>query len=334
MCICGRTKNEHNKSRGRCSFRGVRSDVWIDDIRLSGTRGRVSTAIEVVEARAKYCGATFKKPMQPLHCYDFIGVRFDCNKHTVAVARKTLAKLPRHIDKEMSAADIEALVSRLIWCDGVLRIPLACHYFALKWSTRLCNALNRGTKAFHQRIVIPDSTLTELIRWKAAAMGSRRISARQQQQQQQQRKRSKFSADSPDTDFDATLYVDASLKGCGAVFTDGDCHHSVAGEAWSESMPDADKLQSGDISRLEARATAFGVEKFSANILNTRRLLIRIDNTSVVAAMRSMSGHAKADSLNQELAETLRWLWDSNVDYVVRYVKSAENIADSASRNF
>jgi hypothetical protein len=198
------------------AIKGILADAWVDDIRVAGDTERVERAVRLINDRATECGATFKAPLHASSAYDFIGVHFDHDKHNVSVAEKTRAKLPLKIAESLTAGEIERLVSRLIWCAGVVRIPLATHYFVIKWAARVCNKLNRGLKDVDDVVQLPPSVRTGLIRWKAESL-QQRVLKRQERAQRH-----------------ATLFTDASLRGCGAVFIDENDQVFVAGRAWTD----------------------------------------------------------------------------------------------------
>ncbi|PCI42408.1 MAG: hypothetical protein COB46_00010 [Rhodospirillaceae bacterium] len=132
-------------------------------------------------------------------------------------------------------------------------------------------------------------------------------------------------------------HCDASLHGFGSWFQDAVGRCFIAGGRWSDDealFKQASELTSGDISRLEARGVHKGCHAFEAKIRQHSKLHLHIDNTSVTAAVGSKSGHAKADSLNEELADVLKWLWSLDIEVVVSYVRSEDNKADAASRGF
>jgi hypothetical protein len=163
---CTHAVKHHNDQNWR-----THNDVWIDGFRIAGTRADVDDALARSLRIATTINATFKTPPSISTDYDFIGVRF---KHaptggSVRVADKTIKKLPQTIRHAESATSLESLVARLIFAAGVLRIPLAQHYFALKWVNRKVNQLNRGVLQPDEIIAIPHAARRSLAAWLSQA---------------------------------------------------------------------------------------------------------------------------------------------------------------------
>jgi hypothetical protein len=308
------------------AIRGVTSAAWVDDFQIVGARDRVANAARLIQARIDDAGGTLKAPLELRTKYVFIGVEFDHTTESVAVAQKTLAKLPKHIPERMALRDVEALVSRLNWCDAVLHVPLSKHQFAFKWAVRQCNAMNRGRKRPEEVVPVPNTIRTELIQWRRQAEQSQRITRRIDAHL---RLRGRAAATMSEDDFAVVLYTDASLQGAGAVFEDRRTfRRAVIGKPWSDGV----NYQSGDMGFLEGKAVEFAVDTFWDELAAARNVLIYVDNTSVHAALQSTSGNTKANSLHRALAPTLERMWQQGIAYVARYIHTSENIADAPSR--
>jgi hypothetical protein len=279
--------------------------VWVDGVRFAGTREHVLKCVQAADASAEAVGATWKATPAPERHYEFIGVQFNHEAHTVVTAAKTLKKIS--VRPHMTALDIEQLVGRLIFASGVSRIPLADFYFALKWAKRLSNKLNRGLLKPSATINLPAGTASQLRRWSAAVRVPLTITTR----------RSLTSAFS--------LYTDASNFGWGAVLINDDtAEHFAIGESWAPA--DAQR----DISEREMLAVTRAVSMLTEKLQEAKSLALRIDNTSVLSAVRR--GVPRADrlaSLTSDAAETLRILPGA---VTVAFVKSADNFADGPSR--
>ena len=70
--------------------------VWVDGFANSYLNSNAANrAMERIKAIARYCKVTWKDPGVIIERkYDFVGVHFDHENHTVKVADKTLNKLP------------------------------------------------------------------------------------------------------------------------------------------------------------------------------------------------------------------------------------------------
>lgn len=295
----------------------VRRAVWIDDMQITGAPSDVRDAILAIDRRRQLIGATFKSAMRSETRYEFIGVSFDHAEHSVSVGAKTLVKLPQSVPDVMTGADIQALTSRLIWCDGVLRIPLAAHHFAIKFGSRMMNRVNRGSEELAQQHAVWPVARTQFNAWIAAARGKRQLLPRSDE------------AVGPAL----VIHCDASLQGWGAILCDPLHRIFIAGGRWDgdefESLTAAN-LQSGDIGRLEGRAFTCSCRAFREFILQHRSVRWRIDNTSVTSAIQR--GKARADALSRTIAPTLVWLVDNDVKTWVEYIESERNAADFISR--
>lgn len=103
----------------------VHVDVWIDNIRVSGSEVEVRGWSAVVERRASLAGVTFGEASTFSKVYTFIGVRFNHLVGTICVAEKTLHRLGvtagwgcMHVDH------LESFESRSLFCAAVLGFSL------------------------------------------------------------------------------------------------------------------------------------------------------------------------------------------------------------------
>jgi hypothetical protein len=122
-----------------------------------------------------------------------------------------------------------------------------------------------------------------------------------------------------------TLFTDASLFGWGGFLISSDGSVHIVGGAWSDTS-----LVSGDISWLEARAVRYSIQALRGIIMQHRSIDLRIDNTSVTAAMSK--GRAKAATVHVEVIQPIEWLRVHNIHVYVSYVASEHNPADPISR--
>jgi len=297
------------------------TDVWIDDARFTGSETDVATSCERAKKRAAHVHATIKSvdSFAPRKEYPFIGMRCNHLKHAVSVLEKTLLKMATPAER-MTVKDLRSNVGRLIFCAGVLRIPLADYYFSIKWVARKVNQQNNGHFNDNSIVDVPPSVVKELKQWIVAAHGERTLSSR--------------GHDASATTH--TLFTDASLSGWGGIYSDPYGRVYIAGGKWCHDDGleglDHNALVSGDISRLEARGLRRAFDSFSAVIKENQRFLLHVfvDNTSVQAAARR--GIARSAGVNEELRHWLRAVVNYDLRYEIDYVKSAENPADAVSR--
>jgi hypothetical protein len=279
--------------------------VWVDGIRFAGSRANVARWIAAADETAKAVKATWKEMPEITTQYDFIGVDWDHERHTVVTSAKTLDKI--RVQPTATALELEQLVGRLLFASGVSRTPLAPYYFAIKWSKRITNKLNRGEMHPHDNVSVPPGTLAQFKRWAATVRRPLEIIT------------------STGLRGDFTLFTDASDYGWGAVlFNDGTAEIAVAGAQWSP----AEKKE--DISERELRAVTLATDRFRASLENAASVKLKIDNTSVLSCV--VRGVPRAERLAQKAADVTRSLKLLNCAITAEYVRSADNLADEPSR--
>lgn len=287
------------------------NNVVVDGVRLAGSRAHCAQALNNIIAAANFVGATFKEPPCITEKYTFNGVDFDhCNKQ-VAVATKTISKIPQQLSTTATPAQLEALCARLIFASGALLIPLAQHYFVIKWITRLASQLRAGSKSADFVVNVSELTRKRINTWLAQA--HQPLSYRSIRDN-----RGNNSSD--------ILYTDASAFGWGAFLMLSNGEIAITGGKWPEST----SLSTSNINELEALAVHNAFTTFAERLKQRRRVEFRIDNTSVAAAMgRAL---ARTFGINSLLASTFQRLRDDGFHYTVTIVKSADNFADEPSR--
>jgi hypothetical protein len=294
------------------STRNVTHDVWIDGFRIAGSTLAVQAAHEAILMTSAAANATWKAPPAIATRYTFIGIDFDHEACSLNVARRTLDKLPATCPTSCSVEELHRTVSRLIFCAGALRIPLACFYLAIKWTNRQLHCRNNNNNKrglFELRDVSP-SVRASIDEW------LRRV-----------RKPLVLKpGDMIDRGYDV-LYTDASTFGWGAVLFAGDGDVAIIGSRW----PDDQRATSENIGTLEALALRLALEKFAARLMAHKNVEIRVDNTSVQAAVGR--GITRAEELNKAIAPALDWLARHDFYYTCTWIASKENFADAPSRN-
>jgi hypothetical protein len=279
-------------------------DVWIDNVRYSGTHAMVTRAREQLVEASRVCNVAMQCE-QVATAYDFIGIAFDHEARTVRIADKTLRKLPPFIPSTMVARDLEGLIGRLIFSAAVRQEPLVNSWWTLKWARRVFNQLNRGTTKPSDIVTLNDSQQRGLQYWLSHA-AQPHVVKRQLQ------------------GHEATLFTDATLGGWGAVLIFDNDRMIIAGNHFTG--PQAD----GDISRKEAWAVVNALDAFAAALSAVNRLNVFVDNTAVEAALRR--GMPRADSLVDPIREAWLRVCGSDMSLFVARVSSEANPADEISR--
>ena len=296
----------HATIPGRANLKTT-NDVWIDGLRIAGSVTNVRSAINNINSIAKEIGAAFKAPPAIANKYNFIGVSFDHDAHSVRVAEKTRKKLPATFPDTTTASFLEQTVARMIFAAGVLHFPLAPHYFALKFAIRVCHKLRHDKVSSDTQVTIPAYCKQQLDKWLRSCHQTFRVAER--------------SNTAPDI-----LYSDASKHGWGAVLIQASGEVSITGEPWSRHV----NLTNNNINELEAIAVARAFSAFENKLSSNKNVDFRIDNTSVERAVgRAL---ARTFGINNFLAATLQTLGRDNYVYTTSFVKSADNLADAPSR--
>jgi hypothetical protein len=284
-------------------------DVYIDGLRLAASSEVCGEFSSFVDSRAERFGITLKeKGTPPVRRYDFVGVCFDHLSRSVVCGEKTLGKLSSEELWAAGETSFDALrrtTGRLLFAAACNRTPLASFYFLVKKLRRLISGFNRGAVQPNSLVGMSGgfrAQLRDLFRRARQPLAIRASSSAER----------------------AVLFSDASLSGWGGVLMSPTGELSVVGERWTPEEA------ARDISVLELDAVRRALLAFSVPLSCVGALSLRVDNTSVLAALRR--GGARAEALNAAVlgvADDLR-LQPKIVD--VDYVRSAENPADFPSR--
>jgi hypothetical protein len=287
---------------------GVRCDMWVDNIRFTGSRGDVRRAMAALTTTAERYNITWKPQdsFDESTSYDYIGVRFNHEQGTVAPSNKVLDKINTFsFDDEVTAGDLERLVGRLMHASAIAGIYLGDFWYPLKYARRIVNSLNRGIRRPTTPISLPPSVQADLTVWIAALQTDRCMS----------------KVVGPAR---FTAFVDASTTGWGGVIIDESTNAiTVMGAAW----PPGESLH---INILEAKAFALTVGALPPEAAGGR-IRVVVDNTTVQCVARK--GHCLANrAINEHVVTTIKHLRDLNADFTVEWVRSADNPADAPSR--
>ena len=290
--------------------RGVRVDVFIDNIRYTGEAGMVLAATANLDAAADDFCLTWK-PADSFTAetkYTFLGVDFDHRESEVKVSAKICRKLQGVDMDNVTAGQLESMGGRLMHASAVAGETPGKYWFALKFLRRLANNLNAGRRLVGDRVHVPVSISTELREWAAGATASRRMLAPFDGAEQ------KFS-----------IFVDASKMGWGGVVVnDVTAEVVVMGDSW-----DAEQCML-HINILEGLAFSKTMQQMSPE-LDGCTIAIWIDNTSVVGvARKGMS--VRSQELNGAVISALLELQRRAITFSVQYVRSRLNPADLPSR--
>ncbi|EKF38873.1 dihydrolipoamide dehydrogenase, putative,acetoin dehydrogenase e3 component, putative, partial [Trypanosoma cruzi marinkellei] len=122
-------------------------DVWIDDIRIAGSKGDVTLweaqALRNADGRHATVGEDRESGATQ---YTFLGVQFD-HACRAASLREKFVRFVRALPalKYLPIAEMEVMASRFLYAAAVLGTRLCDHhYFVIKAVGRRLSALNRG----------------------------------------------------------------------------------------------------------------------------------------------------------------------------------------------
>ena len=294
----------------------TRGKVWIDGFQHVGTPSAVADTVEKIIAVSKFVGATWKGDgVQIAREYDFIGLRFNHNNHSVRIADKTISKLPKEnfaasSNTKYKISFLETTVSRLLFCSSALRVIPAQFYFAMKWINRHITKYNKT--GIDEEIIIPAIVAEQLNDWKTKAKKIVYLN-------QENRTFENFDI----------IYSDASAYGWGGYWIGADGSIAIVGGRWPEQY--GNEEASRQMAVLEARALDHTVNAFWERLKGNRNVEIRVDNTSLQHGM--ISGKAKKSAtLNDALLPILTRLAEHEFLFSISYVNTKENFADGPSR--
>ena len=276
----------------------VRVDVWIDNIRYSGPAKEVKARTTELDGTAMRASATWKQAdsFDLSVEYEFLGVQFSHLSKTVVVSKRLQSKITSVDLFLVSASGLESLMGRLMHASAVSGVSPGRFWFALKFIRRIINKINRGILGLDDAVHVPRSVRLELSRWMVDAVKLRTI--------KKILHASKL----------LTVFVDASLEGWGGVVVGA---LTVVGDIWRQE-------KGLHINILEAKALLNTLLALDLWDLKGFRLDIRVDNTSVMGAVRKRQCQ-KNKILNDVVLAVSDWLIFKKVVFSVKYIKSALN---------
>jgi len=291
----------------------VSTRVYIDNVRFIGTQTDVQKCMKSFLDVCNEVGATINDDdtLTPHQTSKFLGQVTDLKDKTVRLADKVCANLrrwqTRTLDR-LSFNELRELVSLLLWCGRVRRHNLAIYYPTMKFYRRRAAEMAKAADPEQPNDIWP-SVVSQLQQWLRECLDNRPIPVQAV----------------PDaTTSTYYLFTDASTKGWGAVlFTPDNQVHSL-GAPW-------DKHQDcSSINELEARALKFGIKGFAHLLHNNSHMVLLVDNSSVVSAVKR--GSAYAALLNKDVAGVLHTMGRMKTTFSIVWISTLDNVADGISR--
>ncbi|ESS64102.1 hypothetical protein TCDM_07934 [Trypanosoma cruzi Dm28c] len=124
----------------------VRIDVWIDNIRITGSKSDATFWEAQVLRNADSCHASMGEERESgATQYTFLGVQFDHTHRAVSLSEKfvrSVCAMPAL--NSLTIAETEIMASRFLYAAAILGTRLCDYYFFTKAVRRRLSALNRG----------------------------------------------------------------------------------------------------------------------------------------------------------------------------------------------
>ena len=289
----------------------VRSNAYVDDIRISGSVENVSRACSKINERALDCCITLKKPLSPSSSYTFLGGFFNHSDHTISLGEKLRNKIPSSFTSSVIIGkDFHSLIGRLIHATAMLRLPLVSYMMLIKWSARKFNQFNKNPKLSFSPLNLPPFAISKLDSWCKVAHSTRYFH--------------KKDDDNNNNNKKLVVFLDASLGGWGTTVITPDLQLFHTGGSWSSEHKNM------NINLLEAVAFRNSVISFADLIVKIGAVDFRIDNTSVESSVRR--GAARKEEMINIIQHPIEFLVAFDITVTSSYVESKNNLADPISR--
>ncbi|PWV05153.1 putative target of rapamycin (TOR) kinase 1 [Trypanosoma cruzi] len=232
----------------------VRIDVWIDDIRIAGSKSGATLweaqALRNADCRHASMGEDRESGATQ---YTFLWVQFDHTHRAVSLSDKLVRSVCAMPALNSSTiAEMEVMASRFLYAAAIFGTRLCDYHFFIKAGRRRLSALHRRIVRETSPANLPPSAvgLDERLRHIIGNNRKRIIK--------------------PAEKASAAIIKDASLNGWGAVFVPDFGDVKIAGGKW--------KKKSFLIMQAEARAVRLAFSAFSAILPST--MDVWVDNTS------------------------------------------------------
>ena len=297
---------------------GVRTDVYIDNIRFHGSdRDRVEKSAKVFQQHCHDANVTLN--IEDLNQWHTLGIWLGCEvDYTQAIMRlapKTLKKLREERDRtlrneEATLGDIQVLFGLLFYASRVLRLPTVDFYTAIKYYRR------RQSEMLASPEFAPSTTRADI--WKCAKP--------QIEEWLDLALQNNWTNHPSTVKSHWVLATDASITGWGAVL-----YNMSTGQVLSVGGRWRHRHEAKEINTLEMLAVQKACYAFERELSSpdVKALDLLVDNTATMYTMRK--GHSSKFDLNQALRRSLRAL-PKNIPMRIGYITTADNPADSLSR--
>lgn len=291
---------------------GVNSVVYIDNVRFGGpNKDSVAQAARDFIARADQVGAVLNdRRITPTRLEDFLGERFDLQKKTRRLTRKTLEKIHAArtaLNETVTFRQVAAIFGLLFFCSEVLKLNLSKVFQALRYyRIQMSKVTNWDADAER----IPDNALAEIRAWLNAANRNKAVP----------------TWESEEFFPDLTIFVDASSQGWGAVSISSSGIHQ-AGAPWSPLERSQHDVTHSTVA--EPLAVLHAARAFVST--HSKKVKIMSDHQGLVFA--GNAGYGKSEKYNRmclELSESY-----PATRFVFCFIEGVNNVlADAISRSW
>ena len=289
----------------------VRSNAYVDDIRISGPLFNMVNACKNINNRAKDLGITLKSPLELSSSYTFLGAFFDHKNHSISIGEKLKKKIPTEWkSKTIIGKEFHSLIGRLIHATAILRLPLVSFMMLVKWSARKFNQFNKDPKLADSVVTLPDFAVSKLNSWCQLAHSQRFVKNKQHNNNPEKKV--------------LKIFLDASKDGWGATVITPDLQLFHSGGRWN------DEEKQLHINLLEALAFRKTVISFADLIISIGAVDFNIDNTSVQFSVAR--GAARKEEMIKIIQHPIEFLVAFDIDVTSQYVESKNNLSDCISR--
>ena len=292
----------------------VRTRVFVDNVRFLGSQDDVTTAMQRFQALASECRIELNsEPGNIAHQVGaFLGMQFDYRDATVRLGSKAIDKLQafrsRICSGDLTMEDFVAGFGVVEYASRILRIRTSAYHIALKFARRRASAMFAGELVPSMQAKLWPCAKRPLLQWIDQLLANPPTPAGLPSDKQRE----------------YVLATDASLHGWGGIlYCDATGEFEEAGGRWGKSHSHT------DINHLEAYAVANAWRAFSRRLAASTKVLILVDNTSVLHTVRK--GRAREAPLNTAVDEVLKTL-KGNVNVSIAHIDTKRNPADAKSR--
>ena len=282
----------------------TRHTVFVDNVRYAGDEPTVTQAMDSFEARCRQHNVSYTLDT-PGHLSDFLGQLTNFVDKTVALGEKTVNKLKEWLPlpATFTRSEAETLLGLLTWASRVARYEIPRAYGAIKFLRRT------ASRTTDDAVPTWASVRPYLARWIKTLIHTSFVPIKIADELNKRH---------------STLFSDSSLAGLGGVLVTPDGAIATNTGRWTNDP------QPAHINELEAKAVAINLEHFASVIPQDAPLLILIDNTTTMYAMKR--GSSQAALLTKEILRIQAACRSLNIPIYVDYIATSLNVADGLSR--